>query len=325
MATLSELRPVDGVEVTIIVDGSIDVLLPSGGPALRPRLAYEWADDDRLRAEHGYGTLVRTWIGDDSHALIFDAGLSPTTFLWNCDVLDIRPSELEAILLSHGHIDHHGGLEAVFRRYGRARLPIVLHPDAHFDRKIVFPSGVEIHMPPPRVNDLERDGARVLDEGGPTLWGAATILLSGQVERTTAYEQGLPLQQKREGNDWVPDPWIWDDQNLVVHVRDRGLVVLSSCSHAGTINVLRNAQRLTGVERIHAFVGGMHLSGGIFEKIIPPTLDDLAVLAPDYLVPGHCSGYRALAEIVTRFPTQYLASSVGSRYRFAGPTADGST
>ncbi len=312
----ASLRPVDRVDVTVVVDLSVDVLLPSIGPAVRPTLHFDWSTRDALRAEHGYSLLVQTWAGEESHSVLYDAGLSPTTFLWNCDVLEIRPNEIEAILLSHGHADHHGGLEALFARYGRAGLPVVLHPDARLERRIVFPTGVVLDMPPPSVNDLEAEGARVLDEPGPTLWGGDTMLLSGQVERTTSYETGFPFQERRDGSAWAPDTWIWDDQNLVVNVRERGLVVMSGCSHAGAVNVLRYARHLTGIEHVHAFVGGMHLTGGTFEPIIPATIDDVASLAPDYLVPGHCTGYRALAEIVTRFPDRYLASSVGSRYSF---------
>lgn len=320
MPNLATLRPVDRVAVTVVVDQSVDILLPSRAPVIRPPLEGEWSSRDQLRAEHGYALLVQTWIGDETHTVIYDAGLSPHTFLWNCDVLEIRPDGVEAILLSHGHADHHGGLEQVFRRFGQSGLPIVLHPDARLDRRVVFPTGTVAHMPPPSVGDLEREGARVLEEAGPTLWGGDTMLLSGQVERVTGYERGFPLQQKRAadgGDGWEPDTWIWDDQNLTVNVRGQGLVVMSGCSHAGTVNVLRQAQRLTGQDRVHAFVGGMHLTGGLFEPIIGPTMDDIAAIAPDYLVPGHCTGYRAAAEAVTRFPEQYLASSVGSRFTFA--------
>jgi len=197
------LRPVDRVDVTVVVDLSVDVLLPSVGPANRPPLRFDWSARDALRAEHGYSLLVRTWVGEESHSVIYDAGLSPTTFLWNCDVLEIRPNEIEAILLSHGHADHHGGLEAVFARYGRAGLPVVLHPDARLERRIVFPTGVILDMPPPSVNDLEAEGARVLDEPGPTLWGGDTMLLSGQVDRTTPYEKGFPFQEDGVGSRYV--------------------------------------------------------------------------------------------------------------------------
>src|SRR5207237_7301496 len=117
---------------------------------------------------------------------------------------------------------------------------------------------------------------------------------------------------------WEPDPWVWDDQAVVVNVAGKGLVVLSSCSHAGAINVLRYAQAVTGVDQVHAFVGGMHLSGGLFEPIIPRTIAELGSLTPDYLVPGHCTGWKATNLIVSTFPTGYIQSNVGTKLRFGG-------
>ena len=93
---------------------------------------------------------------------------------------------------------------------------------------------------------------------------------------------------------------------MIVNVRGKGLVVLSSCSHSGAINVLRNAQRVTGVTKIHAFVGGLHLTGGLFEPIIPQTITELVAIGPDWVVPGHCTGW----------PSQ--SSGTRSRWRHAG-------
>ncbi len=316
-----DLRVVDAVAVTIVVDSTVDILLPTTGPARRPPLHMDWSERDQLRAEHGYALIVETRVGDERHTVVYDAGLGRDTFLHNCDVLGLSVLDTEMFAISHGHADHHAGLEGAFRRFGRARLPVVLHPDALLHRRVIFPTGVEISMPPPSVNDLEREGARVHEDPGPSLWGADTILVSGQVARTTGFEKGFPLQQVRsaDAQGWDPDPWIWDDQNIVVNVRGRGLVVASSCSHAGAINVLRNARSLTGIDPIHAFVGGMHLTGGLFEGIIPATIDALVELDPDWLVPGHCTGWRAFAEIATRFPERYLPSSVGTKLVFEAP------
>jgi 7,8-dihydropterin-6-yl-methyl-4-(beta-D-ribofuranosyl)aminobenzene 5'-phosphate synthase len=102
-----------------------------------------------------------------------------------------------------------------------------------------------------------------------------------------------------------------------VNLEGKGLVVLSGCSHSGAINVLRQAQQLTGEDRVHAFVGGMHLTGGIFERLIPRTLDELVAIAPRWLVPGHCTGWKATHEIARRLPQAYVQTSVGTRLQFS--------
>ncbi len=140
--------------------------------------------------------------------------------------------------------------------------------------------------------------------------------MTGQVERVTDFEKGFPWQYARNDGRWEPDPWTYDDQGIVCNVKGKGLVVVSSCSHSGVINVLKNAQKLTGVDRIHAFIGGLHLTGGLFEKIIPQTVDELAKINPDIIVPGHCTGWRATHEIARRLPQSYIQTSVGTTLHF---------
>jgi len=312
------LRPVDAVEVTVLVDNFVDLLLPATEVARRPRMDYGALQADRaqLVAEHGLSLLVDVDAGGTTASVLYDAGLGRDTAIHNMDVLQVRLDGLRAVVLSHGHIDHHGGLEGMVRRAGRARMPLILHPDAWRDRKVVFPTGAELHLPPPSRLDLEREGVEVTEERQPSLLLDGTVLVTGQVRRVTGFERGFPLGQARTTQGWEPDPMIWDDQAVVVHVRERGLVVLSGCSHAGAINVLRHAQRVTGVERIHAFVGGMHLSGGIFEQIIPSTLDELAAIDPAWIVPGHCTGWRAQHLVAQQLPDAFLPSNVGTRLHF---------
>ncbi len=195
-------------------------------------------------------------------------------------------------------------------------MPLVLHPDAWLERRLVFPTGTEIHMPPPSRADLEAEGVSVVEERGPSLLLDDTVLISGQTERVTEFEKGQPSQQARTTDGWEPDPWVWDDQSVIVHVRDKGLVVLSSCSHSGAVNVLRNAQRVTGVDKVHAFVGGLHLSGVTFESIITQTVAELARIAPAVVVPGHCTGWRATHEVARALPDAYIQSSLGTRFHF---------
>jgi len=102
----------------------------------------------------------------------------------------------------------------------------------------------------------------------------------------------------------------------VCNVKDKGLVVLSACSHAGAINVLKHAQHLTGIDKVHAFIGGFHLSGGIFEPIISRTIAELVAIGPDIIVPGHCTGWKATHELARQLPDAYVQTSVGTRLHF---------
>ncbi len=205
----------------------------------------------------------------------------------------------------------------MLRRLGRRGMPLVLHPDVWRDRKVVFPTGVEIHMPPPSHNDLERESVSIVEERGPSLFLDGMVLATGQVERLTDFEKGFPLQQARTNGGWEADTWMWDDQAIVCHLKDKGLVVLSSCSHAGVINVLQHAQRLTGIDRVYAFVGGLHLTGGLFEAIIPRTIAALGLIGPAIVAPGHCTGWNATHKLARQLPVAYIQTSVGTRLHFA--------
>lgn len=311
-----DLKPVDAVEVTIVMDLYLDMLMAGSEGVRRFALAYDWTDRDNLFAEHGFSALVTVESDGSRSAVLYDAGLSPKALTQNLDVMQIDASALRAIAISHGHADHHGGLEGLFGRYGRRRLPLVIHPDAWLDRKIVLPTGLELHMPPPNRSDLEREGLEVLEERGPSLLIDDTVLISGQVERVTDFEKGFPGQHKRTGSGWEPDPWIWDDQNLIINVRDKGLVVVSGCSHAGAVNVLKNARRLTGESSIAGFIGGFHLTGGLFEPLIPATVAAIRELGVERLVPAHCTGWRATHALAAALPDAFVQPSVGTVFRF---------
>lgn len=317
MSDRVNLIPVDAADVTIVADNSIDILLAGDRVAQRAPLHHDWSEREQLIAEHGYSVVLTVRHNGRTESILYDAGLGRDTVRHNMDVLQTKTADLRAIVLSHGHADHHGGLEGIVRAVGRRGLPLVLHPDVWRERKVVFPTGVELRMPPPSHNDLMREGVEIIEDRAPTLLIDGAVLVTGQVNRETDYEKGFPLQwaQTHDGG-WEPDTWIWDDQAVVCHVRNKGLVVLSSCSHAGVINVLRHAQRITGVDTVYAFVGGMHLTGGLFEAIIPRTIDDLAAIGPRYVVPGHCTGWRATHEVARRMPEAFIQPSVGTRLRF---------
>jgi 7,8-dihydropterin-6-yl-methyl-4-(beta-D-ribofuranosyl)aminobenzene 5'-phosphate synthase len=138
--------------------------------------------------------------------------------------------------------------------------------------------------------------------------------VTGQIARTTEFEKGFPAHYAEVDGEWRPDPLVHDDQGVVMNVRNKGLVVLTGCGHAGIINVLRHAMAITGIRRVHAVLGGFHLTGRIFEPLIAPTVEALKALAPALIVPSHCTGWKATHEIARALPDAFVPNSVGTTF-----------
>jgi 7,8-dihydropterin-6-yl-methyl-4-(beta-D-ribofuranosyl)aminobenzene 5'-phosphate synthase len=309
------LVEVDRVEILTVLDLSLDLLMAGSETVRRVDIAGTIGEGrSTLRAEHGFSSLVTVVRGERRESFLFDAGLTRDALVHNLDVLEVRPADLHAIVLSHGHADHVAGLTGLLSRTGRRRLPLLLHPDAFRRRKIALPDGREVLLPPPDRRGIEQEGVEIVEERGASLLLGGLALVTGQVPRTTAFEKGFPVHYAEVDGAWQPDPLIHDDQAVVVHVRDRGLVVLSGCGHAGIINILRHATAVTGVGRVHAVLGGFHLTGRLFEPLVEPTVAALQALGPGLIVPSHCTGWKAVHEIARVLPEAFVPNSVGTTF-----------
>ncbi len=320
------LAPADAVTLTTLVDNSSDLLLADQGPVKRAgllaaagagRLPTSVLDTgeayDVPLAEHGFAMLVTVTRGGSDHHLLFDAGMTPDGLCDNMRRLGLAPADIEVVVLSHGHADHVTGLDGFIRAVRPANFPLVVHPGVWTKRRIAVPGVLELELPSPSRRSLADAGFDIIERQQPSLLFDDCVLITGEVDRTTGFEHGMPFHEALADGDWTPDPLILDDQALVINVAGHGLVVLTGCGHAGIVNIVRYARRLTGISSVAAVVGGFHLSGPAFDPIIQTTVDALAELGPEAIVPAHCTGWRAGHALASRLPDAYVPNSVGSR------------
>jgi 7,8-dihydropterin-6-yl-methyl-4-(beta-D-ribofuranosyl)aminobenzene 5'-phosphate synthase len=306
------LGPVDKLSVLTVCDNTVDMLLPNEGPAKRLSLAGMARQAPMLEAptlrggkaanaplgQHGFSALVEIRKGSRVRRLLFELG---------------SRRRMRRKSARHGHFDHTTGLSGLIGQLGRANLPVLIHPEFWARRRLAIP-GEPFELPTTSRRALEDAGFGIIKQRQPSFLYDRSVLITGEVDRVTGFEKGFPIHQAWRGGGWEPDPLILDDQALIAHVAGRGLVVLTGCGHAGIVNICRYAQRLTGVEKLHAVIGGFHLTGPLFEPVIGDTVRALEQLAPEVIVPSHCTGWKATHGIARRMPGAFIQNSVGTTF-----------
>jgi 7,8-dihydropterin-6-yl-methyl-4-(beta-D-ribofuranosyl)aminobenzene 5'-phosphate synthase len=318
------LEPVDSITITTLVDNVTDMLAVDKGPAKRPfsgdmprhrsTLFEEAWVPDPLIAEHGFSALVTVQRAGRAHRILFDAGFSPDGMISNMRRLSVDPGDIEIIVLSHGHSDHTTGLDGFIRAVGRPSVPVVIHPDAWNRRRALIPGRDPVELPTTSRRALEGAGLEIIEERQPSFLLDNSVLITGEVDRTSGFEPGFPPQQAFRDGRWEPDPLVLDDQALILQVADKGLVVLTGCGHAGIVNITRYARLLTGVDDVYTVMGGFHLAGPLFEPLIPRVCDELEKMSPAVIVPAHCTGFAAQRAFADRFPDAFVPNTVGTRF-----------
>ena len=318
---------VDRLDVLVIIDNLTDSL--SSNPK---GVVAEWTgllaagrlpviSGDRICcAHHGLSLLITAHVGDARRSLLFDTGPEGAVFLRNARILGVDFASIDTIVLSHGHWDHGGGLVDAVSAIASARpreVDCFVHPGMFRRRATQRPDGGTIvHELVPTPAALAAAGANVINTDAPQLAGGGAFYISGEIPRITPYEKGLPGHLRRSEDDsaWEPDPLIMDERFISVHVKGKGQVVFSACSHAGIINVLTHARGAHPDVPLYGVMGGFHLSGAT-EPIIPDTIRDLQTFGLRLVAPGHCTGWRAVSEMAKCLTADVLVpSAVGKRY-----------
>lgn len=314
-----DLQPVAKIEVLTLQDNFIDLAAMDSTPVVQRAFPVkDGAIKNSIGAEHGFSALVTITARGTDRSMLFDFGFSQRGALANADALGVALDGVEAFVLSHGHLDHHGGLAAFIERRGGKEVELILHPAAfRKSRYFKVSDQLKFALPAPNRGAIERTGVHVVETKDPHPLLDNTLLFLGEIPKKTAFEKGLLRLRYEEGGKEKWDP-TEDDSAIVGHVGGKGLVVLSGCAHSGIVNTVNYAREVTGVDEIFVVMGGFHLTGADFEPIIDPTALALTAMRPRYVVPTHCTGRKAVMEMERQMPEQFLLNMSGTKMVFAG-------
>ena len=248
-----------------------------------------------LKAKHGLAYFIKAKIDDSEVTVMMDTGPTPEALLHNVDAMNINLQNVDIIALSHGHYDHTGGLIEALKQI-KKRVPIIAHPTV-FSPKLKIMPHLKFIGAPFNASEVESVGGIALLAADPVKI-ADGITTTGEVPRRTAFEKVRDFWTVQNGR-FLEDKML-DDQSLIIDVENKGLVVVSGCAHAGIINTIKYAQKITENNKVYAVLGGFHL-GNAENEIIQATVDELEKLDPKFVGPCHCTGKKATKKFAETF------------------------
>lgn len=322
----NNLRPLDELVIDVVIDNQSDSY--SSKPAhvsaefnnVIEAGAAEISGTTLCCAQLGLSVMLTATSGGKRHKLLFDAGPEGEIFLRNAKNLGIDLTDVEEIGISHGHWDHMGALLPVLGGITTGIRTVKCHvnPGMFLERGAQLSSGdIVPFQNVPSIQEMQAHGAEIINDQAERTLLDDYFYLSGEIARVTSFEKGRTdhMCKQSEGAPWTPDPMLMDERYLAVNIKDKGLLLFSSCSHAGIINVLE-AARTTFEAPIFGVFGGLHLVGSL-EKIIPETIEELKKYNLKQIMPAHCTGWRAQYALIEAFGEGIVVpSAVGSRFTF---------
>jgi len=260
-------------------------------------------DESKFWAEHGLSLLINFSSHGIEKKILLDTGQSGDILVHNLETLKANLDNLMAIVISHGHYDHTGGLLTLLRSL-RRNTPVIVHPEVwgpRLNKKPYFrtiSSGL-------KSSDIESAGGEVIEVANPVFL-TKEILTTGTIERVEPFERNDSLL--RVFNQQLLNDDILDDQSLIINLGEQGLFLVTGCCHAGIINTVKHAQKITGNSKINGIIGGLHLVDAS-EKRLKKTSEYLRKISPQMIIPLHCSGLEE---------SFYLRQMVGDNVKFLG-------
>ncbi|HEY9732662.1 MAG TPA: MBL fold metallo-hydrolase [Drouetiella sp.] len=327
-SVVKSLRQLDEIVIDVLIDNQSDSY--SSKPAfVSPEFnnviaagSSEISGTTLCCAQLGLSIMLTAQSGGKRHKMLFDAGPEGDIFIRNSKNLGVTLDDVEAIGVSHGHWDHMGALVPALgqiTRNGQRQVPCHVNPDMFYERAARLSNGRTVPFQlVPSISELEEHGALVVNEADERFLLDEYFYLSGEIPRISSFEKGRKDHFARASHDaeWKPDPLLMDERFLAVLIADKGLLLFSSCSHAGVINVLECAKARFPELPIFGVFGGLHLVGSL-EQIIPQTVEAFRTFELKQIVPAHCTGWRAVHALLKEFGEEIVVpSAVGSKYTY---------
>jgi len=262
--------------------------------------------------QHGVSFLLEGAKGSDVMKILVDVGQNSQALFNNMKLMNISPSIIDAVVLTHCHYDHTQGVAKVLKEIGRRDIQVIAHRDI-FRLNFVtepYPRHVGI-MPGDSREEIEKAGGSLLLTKDPVKLMSG-ITTTGEVKRQTDFEEvGIALKTIQNGE--VVDDQMLDDISVVANVKGKGLVIVTGCSHAGIVNIAKHAIELTGCEKIDGILGGLHLVDAPNVRI-KRTVEELAKLSPEWICAGHCTGFKAQVELYLAFRERFSPLQTGMQF-----------
>lgn len=307
------MRPVDKVTVHVLVDNNTDMLSSRPPYVMSERRVLveagmmEVTGEALCSAHHGLSLLITVETGGKAHSVLFDGGPDGYAMLRNGTRMGIDFSSIEAMVLSHGHYDHFQGIPQAIdlihqaQVSGESVVPLYAHPDVFHRHGSRQRNGNVIAMPEiPTIEDFGRLGVEVLTSTQPQEILDGMVYISGEIPRES-FEPGFPGHVQQDSNGvWQDDIYVMDERFLAVHVKDKGVMVFTGCSHAGVVNILNHAKAVFAPTPIYGILGGLHLVAPN-EALIPQTIDAMRDHELRVIIAGHCTGWRGLHALLNAF------------------------
>jgi 7,8-dihydropterin-6-yl-methyl-4-(beta-D-ribofuranosyl)aminobenzene 5'-phosphate synthase len=330
---------VDKLSIRVVTDSVYDIFLKDEQhPGLKvERKGLPLRNATSLHGEWGLALYLEALNGQEQRNYLLDFGWTPDVLINNLEFLEIDPANFHGLILSHAHHDHFGGLSGFLKKYRDAMasdLPLYTGgEDAFCYRYWKIPNGFSMtagfagvvdrrELAAARIRTVLAADPIVIDNHafttGVVPLGGIERILPGTFEEYGAHDgagcDASHFAPAELMGQIVPDQH-WGEHATCFNVKDKGLVILTSCGHRGILNNIRYVQAITGIQKVHVLAGGFHL-GPAPAPYLAQVVDELAKVDLDYLIPMHCSGANFVAEAAKRMPEKLILSSAGSRFTF---------